>query len=63
MYFRAMRLILSDRVTYKLLSIAMILDPCFSAKFFTSNITKANVKEMLHKELQKIVDEENSLVS
>jgi len=63
MYFRAMRLILSDRVTYKLLSIAMILDPCFRAKFFTSNITKGNVKEMLHKELQKIVDEENSLVS
>jgi len=47
----------------RLLSIAMILDPRFKDKFFASNIIKTSVKEMLDEEMQKIVDEDSSLVS
>ena len=47
----------------RLLSIATILDPRFKDKFFASNIIKTSVKEMLDEEMQKIVDEDNSIVS
>ena len=47
----------------RLLYIATILDPRFKDKFFASNIIKTTVKEMLDEEMQKIVDEDNSLLS
>ena len=39
----------------RLLSIATTLDPRFKDKFFTSNIIKMTVKEMLEEEIRKIV--------
>jgi len=44
----------------RLLSIATILDPRFKDKFFTSNIMKTTMKEMLEEEIRKIAPGEDN---
>ena len=40
----------------KLLSIATIVNPHFKDKFFSGNIIKTTVSEMLEEEIQKTID-------